>query len=306
MPGSNEARLPSWNDGKTRQTIIDFIEAADKLPVEERVAVFDNDGTLWCERPVYIQLLFMLDQLRHAVKGDPSLAERAEYKVLLDNDDSALTGLGLPAIAMALIELCAGIEPGEFDRRVKAFVAKAQHPRGVQLLQLRYQPMLELVEELRAHDFSVFIVTGGGTEFLRAVSKDFYGIDPERVVGTLIKYEVERDTNNRPVLLRTKELYGELDEGEPKVTNMQMGLGRRPILVAGNSPGDTDMLEYGMAANGPSMALIVNHDDEDREYAYQGKAASFSSEGSFAEIGRGLGWTVISIKEDWKVVFAPA
>lgn len=296
--------LASWNDVPTRQAIVDFIDAADALPVEQRVAVFDNDGTLWCERPAYIQLLFMLDQLGQAVKNDPSLTDRVEYKALLENDESAQVELGLSSIGMALVELSAGIEPGEFDRRVKEFVARARHARGVPLLQMRYQPMLELIEVLRAHDFSVFIVTGGGTEFVRAISHDFYGIDPERVIGSLIKYEVTRDQDNRPVLLRTKELYGEVDEGEPKVSNMQLGLGRRPILAAGNSPGDTDMLQYAMAADGPSLALLVDHDDAEREYAYEGEAATFSSEGSFTEAGRDFGWTIVSMKDDWSTVFA--
>jgi phosphoserine phosphatase len=301
---SDTNRLPSWNDGDTRQKILEFIDAASDLPVERRVAVFDNDGTLWCEKPAYIQLLFMLDRLRKAVEDDPSLAERAEYKALIENDEKLQADLGLPAIAMALVELGAGIGPEEFDLQVKDFVAGARHPRGgVSLRQMRYQPMLELIDDLRAHEFSVFIVTGGGTEFVRAISNDFYGVDPERVVGSLIKYEVRRDADDRPMLVRTKELSGEVDEGPPKVSNMQLALGRRPILAAGNSPGDTDMLQYAMAADGPSMALLIDHDDAEREFAYEGEAASFTSEGSFVDVGRDLGWTIVSMRNDWREVF---
>ncbi len=301
-----EAALPSWNDGPTRQAILDFIDAADGLPVEQRVAVFDNDGTLWCEKPAYAQLLFMLRELGKAVEKDSSLSDRAEYKALLENDQAAQVELGLPAIAFALVELCAGIEPGEFDRRVREFMQGALHPdHGVPLKQMRYQPMLELIEELKDHDFSVFIVTGGGTEFVRGISRDYYGIDPERVVGSLIKYEVERDANNRPTLIRTNELHGEVDEGAPKVSNMQMGLGRRPIFAAGNSPGDTEMLEYAMASGAPSLAILINHDDAEREYAYEGEAGSFESERSFTDIGRDLGWTIVSMRDDWNQVFAP-
>lgn len=302
--GSNAARLPSWNDGANRQEILDFIAAADELPVEKRVAVFDNDGTLWCEKPVYIQLLFMLDRLGKAVESNPSLAERAEYKAILEDDKEMQAKLGLPAIAMALVDLGAGIGPEEFDRQVKEFVAGASHPRGgVPFLNVRYQPMLELIDELRAREFSVFIVTGGGTEFVRAIGHEFYGIDPERVVGSLIKYEVQRDANDRPKLVRTKEIFGEVDEGAPKVSNMQLALGRRPILAAGNSPGDTEMLQYAKASDGPSMALLVNHDDAEREYAYEGEAASFATEGSFLDAGRDMGWTIVSMKDDWKTVF---
>ncbi|MFZ0013321.1 MAG: HAD family hydrolase [Acidimicrobiia bacterium] len=301
-------RLASWREGVTRRAILEFIDASTVLPAEKRVAVFDNDGTLWCEKPAYIQLLFMLDQLRRAVRQDPALAERIEYKALLEDDKPAQADLGLPAIAMALVELGAGIGPDEFDRRVKDFVAGASHPRGgLPLRQMRYQPMLELIQDLKAHDFSVFIVTGGGTEFVRAISNDFYGVDPERVVGSLIKYEVQRDVDNRPVLIRTKELFGDIDEGAPKVSNMQLGLGRRPIFAAGNSPGDTEMLEYAMGSGEPSMALLVNHDDADREFAYEAEAASFESQGSFAKAGRDRGWTVVSMKDDWDRVFsAPA
>jgi hypothetical protein len=151
---------------------------------------------------------------------------------------------------------------------------------------------------------SVFVVTGGGTEFVRAIGSDFYGVDPERIVGSLIKYEVSHDDNERPVLLRTTDLFGELDEGAAKVSNIQIGLGRRPILAAGNSPGDTEMLDYAMAADGPTMALLVNHDDAKREYAYEGEAVTFETSGSFTDIGREKGWNVVSMRDDWKTIFA--
>lgn len=296
--------LPSWNDGAVRSSILDFVRASDELPIEQRVAVFDNDGTLWCEKPSYIQLLFMLAELDRAVGENPALADRPEYRALIDRDTVAQADLGLPAIAMALVELCAGISPTEFDRRVRAFVAGARHPtRDVPMLALRYQPMLELIDLLRAHEFSVCIVTGGGTEFVRAISEEFYGVDPERVVGSMIGYEVHRDQQDRPHLVRTEQVFGEVDEGAAKVSNLQIGLGRRPIFAAGNSPGDADMLLYAQTAVGPSMALLVDHDDDDREYAYEGEAATFESAGSFADSGRERGWTVVSMRDDWGQVF---
>lgn len=297
--------LPSWTAGPTRDSIVEFISAAEALPLDQRVAVFDNDGTLWCEKPEYTQLLFMLDQLHLAVEQDAALADRPEYRALIDDDKAKQAELGLPAIAMALVELGAGIEPSEFAERARRFFAGARHPeRGVPFKAMRYQPMLELIEELSAHDFSVFVVTGGGTEFVRAISNDFYDVDPERVVGSLVGYELRRDEQERPVLLRTKDLYGEVDEGPAKVANIQLHLGRRPIFACGNSPGDREMLEYAMAGPGPSLSLLVDHDDADREYAYQGQAGSFDSEGSLPDIGRSLGWTIVSMRDDWSQVFA--
>ncbi|WP_040493037.1 HAD family hydrolase [Ilumatobacter nonamiensis] len=300
----SEHTLASWNDGPTRQSILDFVAAADDLPVEQRVAVFDNDGTLWCEKPSYTQLLFMLGELHRAVAADATVGERSEYRALLDDDKAKQAELGLPAIAMALVELCAGITAAEFERRVLAFFESARHPTlDVPLKQLRYQPMLELVDLLREHDFSVFIVTGGGTEFVRAISNDFYGVAPERVVGSMIGYEVQRDDQDRPHPIRTKTMFGEVDEGDAKVSNLQMGLGRRPIFAAGNTPGDASMMEYARTSDGPTLALLVDHDDADREFAYEGKAASFDSAGSFVDAGRDLGWTIASMRDDWSQIF---
>ena len=301
-----DVRLPSWNPGPTRTALIDFIDAADALPIEDRVAVFDNDGTLWCEKPAYPQLLFMLEELRRAIGADPSLAEREEYRAMIEHDRAAQAEIGLERIAFALLELCSGIGPEEFDERVVGFFANSRDAaRGVPYIETRYQPMLELLDELRAHDFDVFIVTGGGAEFVRAISREFYDVSPDAVVGSLVGYEITRDAEGRPRLLRTTELFGEVNEGAPKVSNIQLQLGRRPILAAGNSPGDAEMLEYALAAEGPTMALLVNHDDAEREYAYEGRAGSFETDGSFEETARGLGITVVSMRDDWATVFPP-
>jgi phosphoserine phosphatase len=296
--------LPSWNDGPVRRAVIEFLDASGDVPVAQRVAVFDNDGTLWCEKPNYLQLLFMLDQLHRAAAADPSLIERPEYRALIEQDAAARAELGLAAIVMALVELSAGIEPAEFDRRVRTFFASARHPDlDAPLIALRYAPMLELIDELRARGFSVFIATGGGTEFVRAISNEFYGVDPERVVGSSVGYRVARDQHDRPVLLRTAELFGEINEGPAKVSNIQQALGRRPIFAAGNSPGDSDMLDVALAGPGPSMAMLIDHDDGEREYAYASVAGSFDSSGSIVDIGRRRGWDVVSMRDDWAQVF---
>jgi phosphoserine phosphatase len=298
-------RLASWNDGPTKQAIVDFLDAARDVPVAERVAVLDNDGTLWCEKPNYPQLEFLLGELARAVQADPGLARRAEYRALLDGDRVAQSELGLERIAVALIELCAGISPEEFDAGVRAFFASSLHrDRGVPLADLRYQPMLELLDELHRADFAVCIVTGGGAEFVRAISQDFYGVPPERVVGTRASYDVVRDDDGRVGLLRNGHVVAaDANEGPAKVVNIRRELGRRPIFAAGNSPGDAEMLDHAVAGDGPSLALLVDHDDATREYAYESVAATFATSGSFLDTAGERGWTAASIRRDWATVF---
>ena len=307
MTTSTVDPLPSWRPGAAKTALLDFLVAARTVPIAERVAMFDNDGTLWCEKPQYLQLLFMLDQLRQAVAADPSIAARAEFRALIEHDHAAQAELGLERIALALLQLTIGLGPREFDERVRGFVAEAvDSVRRVPLHQLRYQPMLELIDALRAESFSVFIVTGGGTEFVRAISQDFYGVPPEGVVGTLVNYEFARDTQGRPQLARSAEMIGTANEGAAKVVNIQRELGRRPIFAAGNTAGDREMLEYALASDGPSMALLVDHDDADREYAYEPEAVTVDFDGSFTAFGHDSGWTVVSMRHDWEQIFTDA
>jgi phosphoserine phosphatase len=297
--------LPSWNDGPTKRALLEFLDASAEVPVDDRVAVFDNDGTLWCEKPSYVQLEFMLAELARAVQADPSVGEREEYRVLIQHDSAAQAELGLERIALALVEICAGISPREFDDRVRAFFASASHrDRAVPYRSMRYAPMLELVAALRSHGFEVFVVSGGGTEFVRAISRDFYEVSPDDVVGTLVTYEFARDADGRPNLVRGAGLDGTAaNEGEVKVANIQRHLGRRPIFAAGNTAGDREMLEYALAADGPAFALLVDHDDADREYAYVAQAGTIDFEGDLVQFGRDLGWTIASIRDDWATVF---
>jgi phosphoserine phosphatase len=302
----NEDLLPSWNDGPTKRAIAAFLAAAREVPVEDRVAVLDNDGTLWCEKPHYPQLEFLLTELAGAVRADPTQAQRAEYRALIEGDTAAQSELGLERIALALIELCAGISPQEFDARVREFFATARHrERGVAFAALRYTPMLELLDELRRAEFDVFLVTGGGTEFVRAIGIEFYGVTPERVVGTQANYDFVRDAEGRVGLIRNADLVAaDANEGAAKVVNIQREIGRRPIFAAGNSPGDAEMLDYALAADGPTMALLVDHDDADREYRYESVAATFETTGSFLDTAVAHGWTVASMRNDWASVFA--
>ena len=307
MTASSDDPLPSWRPGAAKRALVDFLDAARDVPVAERVAMFDNDGTLWCEKPQYLQLLFMLDELRRAAAADPSITTRPEFRALIERDHAAQAELGLERIALALVQLTLGLGPEEFDGRIRRFFAEAVHAeRRVPFLQLRYQPMLELIDALRAASFSVFLVTGGGTEFVRAISQDFYAVPPEGVVGTLVNYEFTRDAQGRPQLARSGEMFGTANEGAAKVVNIQRELGRRPIFAAGNSAGDREMLEYALASEGPSMALLVDHDDADREYAYEPEAVTVDFDGSFTAFGHDSGWTVASMRHDWEQIFAEA
>ena len=299
--------LPSWRPGATRDAVVAFLDQVSSVPAEQRVACFDNDGTLWCERPDYAQLSFFLDALKSRVADDPSAAKTPEFAALIGHDKAAIGALGLERIALALAGLFEGLPPEEFIRRARAFMADARHPTlDRPLTGCVYQPMLELIDELRRRGVTVTIVTGGGTEFVRAVSEELYGVPPESVVGTLIEYELDRE---RPGRARAPAYRpgrrGAANEGAAKVNNIQSQLGRRPILAAGNSGGDREMLEWAHASEGPSLAILVNHDDADREFSYVSTAETFAESEAITEVGARLGWTVVSMADDWETVFPP-
>ena len=295
--------LPSWRPGPTRDAVVDFLDAAGDIPLEQRLAVFDNDGTLWCEKPHYTQLAFFVWELRHAVVSRPELRGVPEYSALLDGDAAALAGFGLGRVAIALVSLFEGLEPERFEQRVQTFFAETRHPdSGLRYEEMIYQPMLELLAALEQRGFTNCIVTGGGTEFLRAVSQRVYGVPQERVVGTLVTYDIDR-RDGRPVLVRRAEAQGAVNEGDAKISNIQVALGRRPALAGGNSPGDAAMLDYVASGDGPSLALLVNHDDPDREYAYESVAGTFTADESVRDTAARLGWTQVSMRDDWSTVF---
>ena len=299
--------LPSWREGTTRDALLTFLEASASLAPADRVATFDNDGTLWCERPAYLQFLFFVDALQWAADTDPSLRDRPEFAAVLSNDQGAIGELGLARVGMALNGLFAGLTPEAFSTAAREFVDRAVHPvLGLPARRTVYQPMLELIDALREHGFSVFVVSGGGTEFVRAVSHDLYGVPPEGVVGTLVQHEMVRRADGGPELRRTNLLDGDANEGAAKVTRIQSHLGRRPVFAAGNSGGDREMLEWATAGEGPSMALVIDHDDDHREFAYQGRAESFVENESITEVAARLGWTVASMANDWTTVFPSA
>jgi phosphoserine phosphatase len=300
----NDETLACWRPGATRNTILAFLRSAGDVRPEERVAVFDNDGTLWCERPNYVQLDFFVAELRDAVARDAALHERPEYTAVLDRDAEAIERLGMERLALALAELFVGLEPDEFAAKVGRFVNTARHPTlGAPYNKLVYAPMRELLDALRAADFATFIVTGGGTEFVRAISRQLYGVDAEGVVGTLIAYEL-LDRDGRPTIVRTGRIDGNAMEGAAKVEGIQRSLGRRPIFAAGNTWGDREMLDFALTFKGPNLGLLVHHDDAEREFAYEGQGAVVRSSGSITDLGQQSGWTIASMRDDWKTVFA--
>jgi phosphoserine phosphatase len=296
----SEAVLPSWRPGPTREALLTFLDASLELPVEQRVAVFDNDGTLWVERPDYPQYEFLRDALTSAVAADPQLADRPEFAAVLTGDLPAIAELGLERVAMALTGLFDGATPEAFGAAVQSFMDASVHPTlAVPLQRCVYQPMVELIDELRRRRFTVAIVTGGGTEFVRAISQQLYGVAPELVVGTLIDYDVTRDASGVLQINRANRLMGGANEGRAKVAGIQRHLGRRPVLAAGNSGGDREMLEWAISGDGPGMALLIDHDDAEREFAYVSTATTFTEEEPIIQVGRRLGFTIVSMSADW-------
>ncbi|MCH7788573.1 MAG: haloacid dehalogenase-like hydrolase [Acidobacteria bacterium] len=298
--------LPSWREGAARSALVAFLDRVDEIPPDDRVAVFDNDGTMWCEKPNYTQLEFLLAELGHAVAADASVGERDEYRAILDGDRQALGAIGLERVAFALVDLHTGLTPEEFNAKVAAFFAEAVHPDSRRpYRQQRYQPMLELMDELRSRGFGFYIVSAGGAEFVRVIGQDFYGVPPEGVVGSQIQYEIDRDDSGSLRLLRTNKIVDSgPNEGPGKPPNIQRILGRRPVVAGGNSAGDAEMLEFAMSYDGPSLSLLVDHDDAEREYSYESKAGTFETEETVLDTAARLNWVVVSIKDDWSTVFS--
>jgi phosphoserine phosphatase len=301
---STDERLPSWRPGATRDALITFLDAADGVPVDERVAYLDNDGTMWCEKPTYVQFDFFVAALEQFVEDDPSLRERPEFAAILGGDMAAIGEIGLAKVAAALAALFDGQTPDEFGAAVDGFLEQYRHRTlGTPIDGVIYQPMLELLDELRARDFTIGIVTGGGTEFVRQAAKRCYSVEPGMVVGTLIGYTFGRDDHGRPVVRRTAAQTGAANEGGPKVEHIQAQIGRPPILAVGNSGGDREMLEWAQASRHGGLGVLIDHDDGDREFAYQSVAATFDDAEPITTTAARLGWLVVSMKDDWDTVF---
>jgi phosphoglycolate phosphatase-like HAD superfamily hydrolase len=302
--------LFSWNDGAAKQSIVQFVAKVTKegspdfVPVPERVATFDNDGTLWAEQPLYFQFLFAIDRVKALAPQHPEWKTKEPFASLLKGDmKTALTG-GEQAFLEIVAATHSGMTTEEFDRIVKEWLATAKHPKTGRLYtEMVYQPMLELLAYLRANGFKTFIVSGGGVEFMRTFADKVYGIPPEQVVGSTGKLKFELG-DSTPVLVKLPEVQF-IDDKEGKPVGIQMNIGRRPIAAFGNSDGDLQMLQWTAAGNGPRFCLYVHHTDAEREWAYDRKS-------SIGRLDKGLdeakvkGWTVVSMKNDWKTIFPPS
>jgi len=301
--------LPSWNDGKAKQSITEFVTKVTKegspdfvLP-EERIATFDNDGTLWCEQPMYFQLFFALDRVKTLAPQHPEWKTKEPFASLLKGDVKGALAGGEHAILEIIVATHAGMTTAEFEKIVADWIATAKHPKFKRpYTECIYQPMVELLAYLRANGFKTFIVSGGGIEFMRPWTEKVYGIPPEQVVGSSIKTKYEM-RDGKPVLMRLPEMNF-IDDKAGKPVGINSHIGRRPIAAFGNSDGDQQMLEWTQAGDGARLMMLVHHDDATREFAYgaESKIGTFS-DALMAEAKKD-GWTVISMKNDWKQIFA--
>ncbi len=299
--------LPSWNEGATKQSILQFVERvtteSDRgfVPPLDRIAVFDNDGTLWSEKPAYFQLLFALDRVRALAVDHPEWQEQQPFKAVLEDDIDGLLAGGMKAIIDILVATHGGNTTDEFEQIVSDWIASARHPRTGRLYtELVFQPMLELLDFLRARGFRTYIVSGGGIEFMRAWVEGVYGIPPEQVIGSSIETQFEmRDIG--PVLVRIPKVDF-VDDNEGKPVGIHKFIGRRPILAFGNSDGDREMLQWTAAGDGPRLMGLVHHTDAEREWAYDRESPIGRLDKALDE-ARARGWTVADMKRDWQMIY---
>jgi len=299
--------LPSWNDGAARQDIVAFVQAVsdrnakDFVPAAERIAVFDNDGTLWSEQPLYTQFVFMLDQLKAAAPQHPEWQDNAAFKALAANDQKALSELGPKPILELLAVANSGMTVAAYDKAIRDWLESARHPRfNRPYTDLVYKPMQELLSYLRANGFKTFIVSGGSIEFMRPWAEKAYGVPPEQVVGTIsdVKLEVK---DGAPVLVREPRISF-VDDGPGKPAGIYRAIGRRPLAAFGNSDGDLQMLQFTAAGGGRRLMLLVHHDDAEREYAYD-RQSHIGRLDQALDAAKDGNWIVVSMKNDWKRIF---
>jgi hypothetical protein len=299
--------FPSWNDGKAKQCIVAFVEkvtkagSTDFVPAPERIAVFDNDGTLWTEQPMYAQLFFAIDRVKAIAPQHPEWRDTQPFKAVLENDKKTLVAAGEKGLLEIVMASHAGMTTEEFERIVNDWLATAKHPRfNRPFTDLVYQPMLELLSYLRANGFKTYIVSGGGIEFMRPWTEQVYGIPPEQVIGSSIKTKFElRD--GTPVLVRLPEINF-IDDKAGKPVGIHQHIGRRPIAAFGNSDGDLQMLQWTAAGEGARLMVLVRHTDAEREYAYDRQSPIGHLDKALDEAQK-RGWTVVDMKHDFRWMF---
>ena len=299
--------LPNWRDGSVKQAVTTFVTSvtnpggSDYVPPAERIAVFDNDGTLWVEQPMYTQLAFVLDRVKVLAPGHPEWKDLQPFKAAIEGDIEALAATGTEGLMQLLMATHAGMTSDEFEQIAGDWIRQARHPRFQKpYTELVYQPMLELLAYLRANGFKTFIVSGGGVDFMRPWTDRVYGIPPEQVIGSEIAQRFEvRD--GHPVLVRDAKVSF-IDDKAGKPVGIQRYIGRRPILAFGNSDGDLQMLQWTTAGDGRRLGLILHHTDAEREYAYD-RDSHFGKLDEALDLAPQNGWVPVSVKDDWRQVF---
>ena len=303
--------LSSWNDTAGKKAIVDFVEkvtrdgSVDFVKPEERIATFDNDGTLWVEQPNYTQVTFAIDEVVAMAPQHPEWRETEPFKAILAHDREAILRFSIQDFEKVVAVTHSGMTVQQFQEIVKKWLAEAKHPRFKRpYTECVYQPMLELMQYLRNNGFKTYIVTGGGQEFVRAFAGQTYGVPPEQVVGSMGKVKYEYNKEGQPELIKLPEVLL-IDDKTGKPEGINMVIGRRPVGAFGNSTGDQQMLEYTGAGDGARLMMLVHHDDAKREYAYgaESKIGTFSD--ALMDEAKKKGWVVISMKDDWATIFPP-
>ena len=299
--------LPSWNDGAAKSAIVDFVSRVtqaggpDFVPPAERIATFDNDGTLWCEQPLQVQVFFLVDRVKALVAKDPAMKDRQPFKALLEQDLKTLHSLGKEGLMQLFAATHTGMSEEEFDRIAREWFASAKHPKFGRLFkQLTYRPQVELLQYLRDNGFRTYIVSGGGIDLIRAFAEEAYGIPREQVIGSSAKLRFELQGDGAS-LMKLAELNS-FDDREVKPQNIGLHIGRRPILAFGNSDGDLAMLRYTRTGPGARLALLIHHDDAERELAYD-REFQLSPLVEALDKAAEYGITLVSMKRDWATVF---
>lgn len=295
--------LQSWNDSQIKQHILHFVQQVTNsdspayVPPVERIAAFDNDGTLWCEKPSYVQELFIIQYFRQQVELDPNLRDMQPFKAFWEEDRAYFKALSIQEVMKLALQAVSDIPQNEYVQNVQNFFESGQHPIYQQpFTELAYTPMKELITYLRQQDFQVYIVTGGETDFVREVSEKIYGISRTHVIGSPVMVKLET-REGQSVLVRQKQMIEPFNEGAGKVVNIHLHIGRKPILAVGNSNGDLDMLLYTADQAGPNLPLLIHHDDAEREFAYERGAEKA------LQTATARNWPIISMKNDFQRIF---
>ena len=299
--------LPSWNEGKTKQSIIDFVNTVTNesspnfVNPGDRIAIFDNDGTLWSEQPYYFQFQFAFDRMKEMAADHPEWKNNQLFKAILDNDIKKALSFGMHGLVEVIMTTHAGMTTEEFEQIVKDWINTAKHPKTNKLYkEMVFQPMLELLDYLRANGFQTYIVSGGGVDFMRPWTEEVYGIPPEQVVGSSGKVKFEMK-DGKPVLVKLPEINF-FDDKDAKPVGIHQYIGKRPIAAFGNSDGDLQMLQWTAAGESKSLMLYIHHTDAEREWAYDRESAIGRLDKGLDEANE-KGWTIVDMKNDWKRIY---